>query len=131
MTKFVVDTNVIVSSLLVPNGSCFQVMNLIYNNELTFFYSDDIISEYRVVLSRTKFNFHPDIQNETIRLIKEKGTCFNPIKSNVPFKDESDRIFYDLANSTGASIVTGNQKHFPSCTILTPREFLDCFGKLK
>jgi putative PIN family toxin of toxin-antitoxin system len=128
MIKVVVDTNIIISSLLVPNGSCYQVMNLIYNYEFALFYSDDILSEYRAVLSRSKFHFHPDVQNETIRLVKERGICFNPAKSTIPLQDESDRMFYDLADSTKSFIITGNQKHFPSGTILTPREFLERFG---
>jgi putative PIN family toxin of toxin-antitoxin system len=129
MTKVVVDTNIIISSLLVPNGSCFQVMNLIYNYEFALFYSDNVLSEYSAVLSRAKFHFHPDVQNETIRLVQEKGIYFNPAKSSIPLNDESDRIFYDLAKDTGATIITGNKKHFPSGATLTPREFLERFYK--
>jgi len=29
------------------------------------------------------------------------------------FNDESDRVFYEVAKSAGAYLVTGNAKHFP------------------
>jgi hypothetical protein len=39
--------------------------------------------------------------------------------------DESDRVFYDVAKTAGAYLITGNTKHFPQEPfILTPAEFV-------
>jgi hypothetical protein len=39
-------------------------------------------------------------------------------------------MFYDLANAVDACIITGNKKHFPDGTNLTPREFFEQFEHL-
>ena len=42
-----------------------------------------------------------------------------------PMPDEDDRKFYDVAKSSGAFLITGNIKHFPSESfIVTPADFL-------
>ena len=39
--------------------------------------------------------------------------------------DETDRIFYDTAVSSGATLITSNKKDYPNEPfILTPAEFL-------
>ena len=44
----------------------------------------------------------------------------------VPFTDESDRVFYEVAKFCRAPLVTGNLKHYPQddC-IVTLSEFYD------
>jgi predicted nucleic acid-binding protein len=42
-----------------------------------------------------------------------------------PIPDEEDRKFYNVAKSSGAFLITGNIKHFPSESfIITPADFL-------
>jgi len=58
--------------------------------------------------------------------IKETGYLVIPSKSDVYFADESDRIFYDTAIASGATLVTGNIKHYPSDKpfIMTASEYV-------
>jgi hypothetical protein len=45
--------------------------------------------------------------------------------SNIVMADESDRKFFDAAQSCGAILITGNKKHYPPAPfVLTPAEFL-------
>ena len=44
----------------------------------------------------------------------------------MPFPDESDRKFYEVARFCQAPLVTGNSQHFPKDeTVLTVAEFVD------
>ena len=41
------------------------------------------------------------------------------------FENEDDKMFYEVAKTTKAYLVTGNSKHFPKePMIITPQEFL-------
>jgi predicted nucleic acid-binding protein len=88
-------------------------------------YSSAILAEYRVVLSRPKFNFRAkDIQG-LINGIIRAGLQVNAIPSIFFMPDESDRTFYDTAKTAGAILITGNSKHYPNEPfILTPAIFV-------
>ena len=123
--KVVLDTNVLVSSLL-ANGPPAAIMDLVTESKLTPFYDDFIISEYWRVLQRPKFKFHPSRVSRLIGDIVRIGIA---VEANVPdaapMSDEEDRKFYDVAKSSGAFLITGNIKHFPSESfIVTPADFL-------
>ena len=50
-------------------------------------------------------------------------------KSDIAFADESDRIFYDTANESGSTLITGNFKHYPASRfIMVPTAFLNKLG---
>jgi putative PIN family toxin of toxin-antitoxin system len=124
--KIVVDTNIIVSAILKYGGVPFQVMDAVFCGKAAMFYSDDILAEYERVLSYKRLSFPLQIQNDTINEIKKHGIFVGSIiKSDIHFDDESDRMFYDLAKTVEAYIITGNQKHFSDGEILTPRKFID------
>jgi hypothetical protein len=45
--------------------------------------------------------------------------------SGVPFADETDRKFYDIAKAAGAALITGNVRHYPGDPLVTaPAAFL-------
>ena len=124
--KVVLDTNVLVSSLL-ANGPPAVIIDLVAEGKLTPFYDDFIINEYWRVLQRPKFRFHP---SRVTRLIDDIVRIGIAIEVNIPNitpmpDEEEDRKFYDVAKSSGAFLITGNIKHFPSeLFIVTPANFL-------
>lgn len=64
MSKYIVlDTNVIVSALLSHHNDSATVLilNKVLQNELKVVYNKEILNEYRVVLSRNKFRFEPEL----------------------------------------------------------------------
>ena len=65
----VIDTNVIISAALTPNGVSAKVIDYITNNEISLFYCSEILAEYREVLSREYLNIAPDIQGNIINKI--------------------------------------------------------------
>jgi hypothetical protein len=58
-------------------------------------------------LSRAEFGFDSEKQKIVLDKIKEFGCFTMPDASDVPFFDESDRIFYDTAKENIAILITG------------------------
>ena len=124
MNKVVLDTNVLVSSLL-ANGSPAAIVDLTAEGKLRPFYNDLIISEYWHVLKRQKFTFQPLQVSRLINDIVKIGIAIEPHGlSVIPMPDEDDRIFYEVAKASGAILITGKLRHFPDESfIMTPSDF--------
>ena len=125
MNKVVLDTNVLVSSLL-ANGPPAAIVDLAAEGKLTLFYNDLIISEYWYVLQRPKFSFFPFQISRLIDDIMRAGIAVEAYRpSIIPIPDEDDRIFYNIAKISGALLITGNIRHFPlDSFIVSPADFL-------
>ncbi len=131
MTYYVViDTNVIVSALLIPESIPGRIVALVQSNKVIPLVNDEIIAEYSSVLHRPKFSITKakiermlDIIFDKSIFVSNKQPYSNPI-------DESDAVFIEVTMSTrkefNTYLITGNIKHFPKVDyILTPRQFLD------
>ena len=135
-TLAVIDTNVIVSALLDHDreSNPSLILDDILSGIITPLYNDEILSEYRDVLSRDKFSFvESDIEN-TLNLFLEKGVKIDvtvPVEET--FSDLDDKVFYEVAMSAdGAYLVTGNTKHFPNKPIVvTPAQMVDILLDIK
>lgn len=124
----VIDTNVLVSSLLSKVGNCATIMYKVLNYELVLLYDQRILSEYEFVLKRPKFNFTEYEINSIIDFIVKEGISIVASPSNVSFDDESDKKFYEVFKSRDSVLITGNKKHFPKDdNILSPKEYLQKF----
>ena len=132
MLKIVFDTNVVISAALSPSGNCAKILDVVAKNEeIQLYYNEEILFEYEVVLSRTHLRIAGKIQRGIMESIKKVGIKLEPTPSEVPLPDESDRIFYDTALAAGASLITGNKKHYPAeYFIILPAEFLKLMNKL-
>ena len=129
MRKIVIDTNVIVSAALSGKGNSYEIIDLVSERKLSLYYSEDIMSEYREVLSRDKLRISTAIQAGIIAKIEEIGISLSPAKSDTPLPDETDRMFYDAAIEVKATLITGNTKHYPDEPfIMTPAQFLATFA---
>lgn len=137
MNKFLVvfDTNVIVSALLSDDVDSNEVklMEYINSNIITPIFSDDIMKEYKEVLSRKEFGFNKKSVGDMIARFKKKGILVKPHKLDINFKDISDLKFYEVVmekKDKNAKLVTGNIKDFPADRrIVTPREMLKLIEK--
>ncbi|NOY07947.1 MAG: putative toxin-antitoxin system toxin component, PIN family [Spirochaetes bacterium] len=127
--KIVLDTNVLISGVINPDGKPVKIVNLLLNEKVKLLYDNRIIREYSEVLCRKKFSFTPNMIVPLIDFIKMEGefVAANPV--NAEMEDESDKKFLEAAMSGKAEyLITGNKKHFPkSKFIVTPAEFLEIF----
>ena len=112
----VIDTNVIVSSMLTSNPSSptKTILGNVREGKIIAMVNDDILEEYKEVLSRTKFNFHQNDINDILDLYNVKGVKFVPECLRNDFIDLNDVIFYETyLMLEDAYLVTGNLRHFP------------------
>ena len=125
--KVVIDTNVLVSGLINPNGTPAKIINLLINEKITILYDNRIIMEYEQVLLRKKFGFKEEIINPVLDFIRNDGIFIVPEPLQINFTDEDDKMFFEVAKTGNAEyLITGNTNHFPKeKLIITPKIFLD------
>lgn len=132
MIYAVIDTNVLVSALITRNhdSATVKVFRHLLRNDVTPLYNETIISEYREVLSRGKFQISNDVIERLISFFREKGINADGVHTDIAMPDESDRVFYEISLSKEDSfLVTGNLKHYPVAPrIVSPSEFLRIAG---
>ena len=126
----VLDTNVLVSGMFIREDRIDtpprKIVKMFLAGELTIFYSDAILAEYKEVLTRKKFNFSKHRIKKMLELAELLGVKIDPRGPKLKLQDTKDEPFLELANATNtlpAFLVTGNKKHFPNKKhILTPAE---------
>lgn len=131
VVKVVLDTNILVSSLL-TSGPPAAVVDHIAEGKIIPFYSSPILQEYMTVLSRKKFGFTSAQITRLINDITRTGIAVeDKPHSSKKMPDKDDRIFYNAAVEAQAYLITGNIKHFPKESfIVTPAQFIkekSCF----
>ena len=121
----VIDTNVIVSAMYSPKGKPAEVLDLFFTGKIELFFSNDILAEYEDVLSRPTLKLSVEKKLMFLNILRQTGSLVEPVASSTPLPDNDDRVFYDVAKSVGATLITGNIKHFPNdLFIMTPADFL-------
>lgn len=135
MRLVVLDTNVIVSAGIKPGSAPAQlVMDWVLEGQIQLVTSPWVVSEYREVARRTKFQRYgfPPLWLEF--LIEESLRLPDPAIWIKRGPDPKDMPFLALAHVAGAWLVTGNLKHFPETvrngvTVLSPAEYLTHLGE--
>ncbi len=117
--RLVIDTNIIVSALLSEDSKAFQVLSDALDGKYTVLVSEEIFQEYEDVLHRDKFGFDEEIIQFILNWFRENAVWIEVSESTIPMKDKKDRVFYDLAKSCKARLVTGNIKHYPVDELVT------------
>lgn len=128
--RVVLDTNVIVSGLLNPEGNPGRVLDLFLAGEVTLLADDRILAEYRAVLRRPKFRLDDADFSDFLDLLEAESERISATPLGFKLPDESDRAFLEVALAGGAdSLVTGNVRHFRlphagRIAIQSPAEFV-------
>ena len=123
--RVVIDTNILISSILSPHGSPARIMELISDEEVQLVYSPAILAEYKRVLAYGKLDIEHNTQTRAINEVTRLGILTKPVASDMPMPDEDDRAFYDAAKMSGATLITGNTKHYSSeAFIMSPSDYL-------
>lgn len=132
MQKNVIDTNVIVSSLIQRNYPYKIIYELFTHNKFMLCISEELMSEYYEVLSRPKFAKFPDFFGKAENLladIETKATKFVPSVKFDLISDKDDNMILELADECKADfIITGNTNDFTfskfkETKIVSPKEY--------
>jgi len=130
----VIDTNVLVSAMLqwesVPGKIAIEALI----GCITPLLNEEILWEYREVLSRPKFHFRESSVTTLISEILERAIFVKGDFTEEFVDDPDDAVFYNVVmearETKDAYLITGNIKHFPKCYyVVTPREMLDIISK--
>jgi putative PIN family toxin of toxin-antitoxin system len=127
--RLVVDTNILVSAALKPDGLQRTVLLLAIIKPARLYLSNAILSEYRDVLSRSEFQIRKGAQRQLLDLIGKRAHLVNSVRAIHVANDPADDKFIECADAARADyLVTGNVRHFPkfwkSTKVVTSREFL-------
>ncbi|HVZ97460.1 MAG TPA: putative toxin-antitoxin system toxin component, PIN family [Chitinophagaceae bacterium] len=132
MPKVIIDTNVLISSLIQKSYPFLIIDELFVNEEIRLCISDEILREYLDVINREKFSKYREFQTNAKSLIEDiekYADKYFPVKQIYVLKDAGDNKFLELAEISKADyLVTGNTKHFKikkfrKTKIVSPKEF--------
>jgi len=127
--NIVLDTNVLVSALWSANNKPAAIVNSVLARRFFVCYDYRILKEYYSVLRRAKFGFADwEIQGMLSFISKNGISVIADQLPDVPFTDESDKKFYEVAKFCHAPLITGNTKHYPrDSSILTVADFYQMY----
>ena len=125
----VIDTNVIVSSMLKKDSIPGQIVQSVSEDIITPILNEEIIDEYSAVLSRNKFGLDIKEIDNLLNKIKAKAIFLERKQTLEDFIDEDDIVFFEIvmsARSTmDAYLITGNMKHYPIRSyVVTPAQMM-------
>lgn len=126
----VIDTNVIISSMLKAGSLPDEVVQLALDGPIVPLVNEEIIAEYQEVLTRNKFGFSDERIGKMIGEITKRAVFLDRTSTDELFPDPDDAVFYEIVMTarkmTEAYLITGNVKHYPiKQFVVTPREMLD------
>jgi uncharacterized protein len=127
--RLVIDTNVLVSAALKPDGLQRTTFLLAITKPARLYVSPPILEEFAEVLSRPELSIRKWLRLRLLQLIKNHSYAVTPPRRLAVTSDPDDNIFVECADAARADfLITGNRKHFPafwkSTKIVTPREFV-------
>jgi uncharacterized protein len=127
--RLVIDTNVLVSAALNPEGLQRTTLVLAVTKPAHLFVSPPILEEYAGVLSRPHLKIRRGDRLRLLQLIMDRCHIVAPTRRLEVCGDRDDNKFLECADAAHADyLITGNQKHFPKfwkkTKIITSREFI-------
>lgn len=131
--KIVMDTNVLVSGVLSPYGTCGEILRLVVSQSPILCVDARILLEYEVVLQRPRFKIDPTRLLTLLASLEDFSEIYSPSPLQKTLPDPGDQAFIETAHAAGADVlITGNIKHFPKSlrhgvTVMTAREFMDAW----
>jgi putative PIN family toxin of toxin-antitoxin system len=112
--RLVLDTNIIVSAALKPDGLQRTVLLLAMRRPARLYVSASILLEYRIVLSRRELKISKGLRRQFLQRIEDISHLVSPWRQIQVTSDPDDNIFLECADTARADyLVTGNTRHFP------------------
>jgi putative PIN family toxin of toxin-antitoxin system len=127
--RLVIDTNIVVSAALKPDGLPRTVLLLALTRPARLYVSEPILEEYREVLARSELKIRKGLRNQLLQLIRSRSHIVRSTPRLHVTPDPDDNKFVECADAARADyLVTGNSRHFPAfwkkTKTITSREFV-------
>ncbi|MGB6475326.1 MAG: putative toxin-antitoxin system toxin component, PIN family [Candidatus Sulfotelmatobacter sp.] len=111
--RLVIDTNVVVSAALTPDGMQRTVVLLAMTKPARWYVSDAIVAEYAAVLARPELKIRKGLRLQLRQLIENHTRVVTPSRLRQVTSDPTDNMFVECADAARADyLITGNQRHF-------------------
>src|SRR5690242_8606222 len=112
--RLVIDTNIVVSAALKPDGLQRTVLVLALTKPARCYVTEAILDEYRRVLARPRLKIRKSLRQQLLGLVKSRAYIVKPTRKLNVTPDPDDNRFLECADAARADyLVTGNQRHFP------------------
>ena len=126
----VLDTNVVVSAHLNPDGLEAAVFLLVLARKIEAVLSEPVFAEYQEVLLRPNFGMSAAQVEGTLKILRASGSIVKPTQSLSVATDPADNKFLECAETGEADyLVTGNKRHFPKTwgkiKVINARELIE------
>jgi putative PIN family toxin of toxin-antitoxin system len=127
--RLVLDTNVVISAALKPEGLQRTVFLLAISKPARLYVSEMILAEYRVVLARPELRIRRGLQMQFLDLLENRARMVSPARLVRASSDPDDDKFLECVDEARADyLVTGNLRHFPrfwkATKVVSTREFV-------
>jgi uncharacterized protein len=127
--RLVIDTNIVVSAVLKPDGLQRTVLLLAVTKPARWYVSTPVLVEYQDVLSRPELRIRRSLRQQMMQLIRNRSYSVTPVQKVHVARDPGDNKFLECADAARADyLVTGNQRHFPlywkKTKVITSRDFM-------
>ena len=127
--RLVIDTNIVVSAALRPDGLQRTVLLLAITKPARLYVTEEVMSEYREVLARPELKIRKGIRQQLLQLIESRAHFVSPGRALQVTPDPDDNKFLECADAGRADyLLTGNQRHFPrfwkKTKVISSREFI-------
>jgi len=127
--RLVVDTNVVISAALKPEGLQRTVFLLAIIKPARLYVSEAVLVEYRMVLARPELRIRRGLQMQFLDLLENRARLVSPTRLVRASSDPDDDKFLECADEARADyLVTGNLRHFPrfwkATKVVSAREFV-------
>lgn len=127
--RLVLDTNILVSAALKPDGLQRTVLLLALTKPARWYVSGPVLREYESVLARPELRIRRGLREQFLQLIRRHTHLVEPARALNVTADPGDNKFLECADAARADyLVTGNLRHFPAywkrTKVISSREFL-------
>jgi len=127
--RLVIDTNVVVSAALKPEGLQRTALLLAVTKPARLYVTEAILAEYRRVLSRPELKIRKGLREQLLRLFQSHAHIVKAAGRLAITSDPDDNIFLECADAARADyLINGNSRHFPQfwkrTKVITAREFI-------
>ena len=93
--RLVIDTNILVSAALKPDGLQRTVLVLAITKPARLYVTEAVLAEYREVLSRPELKIRRGPREQLLQLVKSRAQLVSPARALQVAKDPGDDKFLD------------------------------------